>query len=199
MRRKTFSLLFLLSALVGAIAQEPYFPRGVLDSNAHGDSFRSEWYSKHLKALEEPSLLQIAKRSKAESYRFVWLRTFDHPVVVRVDIESSDSAELTTKVMSGAGGYEPGKLIENTSRPLMQQQTKKFLATIERLQFWKLPTHEELETAGCDGAQWIIEGIKDGDYHVVDRWTPQKGAVYDLGLMFVFGLAQMEIPKDQLY
>lgn len=194
----TFALLLSLSA-GAALAQEPYFPQGVLEDNSQGDSFRSKWYSKHLKALEEPSLLQKSKGSSAESYRFVWLRTFHHPVIVRVDIQANGGAKLTTKVSNGAGGYEPGKLVENTSRPLPQRQTEKLLATIQRLQFWELPTHETPETVGCDGSQWIIEGIKAGKYHVVDRWTPAKGPVRDLGLMFVFGLAQMKIPREQLY
>jgi len=199
MRGRTFLLLLLLCALGAACAQEPYFPQGVLEDNAQGDSFRSDWYSKHLKALEEPSLLQKSKDSTAESYRFVWLRTFHHPIIVRVDIQANGGAELTTKASSGAGGYEPGKLVENTSRPLTQKQIEGFLATIQRLQFWELPTHETPETVGCDGSQWIIEGIKNGKYHVVDRWTPTKGAIHDLGLTFVFGLAQMRIPKEQLY
>jgi hypothetical protein len=199
MSARTVALLLLLCGLGAAFAHEPYFPQGVLEDNAQGDSFRSGWYSKHLKALEEPSLLQKSKGSSAESYRFVWLRTFHHPIIVRVDVRADGSAELTTKVSNGAGGYEPGKLIENTSRPLTQRQTETFLATIQRLQFWDLPTHETPETVGCDGSQWIVEGIKDGKYHVVDRWTPAKGAVHDLGLAFVFGLAQMKIPKEQLY
>jgi hypothetical protein len=199
MQGRTFALPLLLYALTTLLAQEPYFPKGVLEDNAQGDLFRSQWYSKHLKALEEPSLFQMAKGSSAESYRFVWLRTFDHPVIVRVDIKTDRNGEITTKLSSGAGGYEPGKLIENTTRPLTQRQTEKFLVTIQRLQFWELPTHDTPNTVGCDGAQWIIEGIKGGKYHVVDRWTPGKGAVHDLGLSFVFGLAQMKIPKDQLY
>jgi hypothetical protein len=103
---------------------------------------------------------------------------------------------LTTKVSSGAGGYEAGKLVENTSRSLTHRETEKSLATIQRLQFWELPSHEIPETAGADGAQWIIEGVRHGKYHVVHRWSPANGAVHDLGLLFVFGLAQMRIPKD---
>lgn len=199
MHPKGLVFLLLLCALSAAHSQDSYFPQGIIDDKAQGDSFRSQWYSKHLKALEEPSLFQMAKTSKAEAYRFVWLRTFHHPVIVRVDIQPNGNGQLTTKVSSGAGGYEPGKLIENTSRPLTRPQVDKFLATIQGLQFWKLPTHENPETAGCDGAQWIIEGVKNGEYHVVDRWSPSKGTVHDLGLMFVFGLAQMRLPKDEVY
>jgi hypothetical protein len=63
-----------------------YFPQGVLEDNAQVDSFLSGWYSKHLKALEEPFLFLESERSSAESYRFVWLRTFHHPVILRVGI-----------------------------------------------------------------------------------------------------------------
>jgi hypothetical protein len=200
MHARTFAFFLLWLGVLGvALAQRAYFPKGVLQDSDQGDSFRSNWYSKHLKALDEPSLFQESKGSGAESYRFVWLRTFHHPVVVRLDIQANGGAALTTKVSNGAGGYGPGTLVENTSRPLTKRQTERFLATIQRLQFWELPTHETPETAGCDGSQWIIEGIKDGKYHVVDRWTPATGAVHDLGLTFVFGLAQMRIPKDQLY
>jgi hypothetical protein len=62
-RRITLSLLFLLCSLAAALGQEPYFPQGVLEDNSQGDSFRSNWYSKHLKALGEPSLFQMAKDS----------------------------------------------------------------------------------------------------------------------------------------
>lgn len=86
-------------------AQETYFPKGVLSSDARGDLFRANWYSKHLKALEEPSLLGLAKNPSLQSYRFVWLRTFHHPVIVRLDIMADGTGDLTVKVASGAGGY----------------------------------------------------------------------------------------------
>jgi hypothetical protein len=127
-----------------------------------------------LKALEESSLLQMAQNSSGKSYRFVWLRTFHHPVVVRVDVRADGIGELTSK-------------------------TERFLATIKKAHFWELPTHETPATEGCDGSQWIIEGVKNGKYHALDRWTPGKGAVQALGLAFALGLAQMRIPKGQFY
>jgi len=26
---------------------------------------------------------------------------------------------------------------------------------------------------GVDGARWVLEGVKNGEYHVVDRWSPE--------------------------
>jgi hypothetical protein len=54
MRARKFVLLLWLGVLGAVFAQEPYFPQGVLENNPQGHSFRSNWYSKHLKALEEP-------------------------------------------------------------------------------------------------------------------------------------------------
>ena len=36
-----------------------------------------------------------------------------------------------------------------------------------------MPTEDS--RLGNDGAQWILEGMKDGRYHVVDRWSPDGG------------------------
>ncbi len=198
MNQKAIILLVLVAAL-SLSAQEPYFPKGALGDDPRGDLFRADWYSKDLKALQEPSLFQLAKNPSLESYRFVWLRTFHHPVIVRLNLRSDGTGDLTTKVSSGAGGYAPGHVIENKSRPVTREEVEKFLARVRQGQFWDLPSHESPDAAGLDGSQWIIEGVKEGKYHVVDRWTPGKGPVHELGLILAVDLAQMKIPKDQLY
>ena len=43
-----------------------------------------------------------------------------------------------------------------------------------------MPSAEE-RTDGVDGAQWLVEGIKDGRYHLVDRWSPTDGPVRQSG------------------
>jgi hypothetical protein len=55
---------------------------------------------------------------------------------------------------------------------------------------------------GLDGAQWIIEGIKGGEYHVIDRWSPEPAAgdaAYILGTMMVFDLARLRIKQSEIY
>ena len=44
------------------------------------DAFRQEWYSKHLNAMGEPRLPDVPN----EAYRFLWLRTFEDPIMVRL-------------------------------------------------------------------------------------------------------------------
>jgi hypothetical protein len=195
MRVTAFAVLFL--SVITLYAQDNYFPKDALSSYDRVAASRARWYSDQLRALDERSLLEAANNPSVQSYRFVWLRTFHHPVTVRLDIRVDGTGELTSKIASGAGGYKPGKLIENKSRILSKEQTNKFLDQVKDAGFWELPSYEE--NFGVDGSQWIIEGVKDGKYHVVDRWTPAKGPVRDLGAALAFTLAELKIPKDELY
>src|SRR4051794_4648903 len=103
-----------------------FFPKSSLD--LRGDDFKAKWYSAQLHALQEPSLLTLAKQEHAESYRFLWLRTFHHPISVRVDLQADGSWNLVTKVASGAGGYSPGSLTTNTSRKLTALEAQSLLS-----------------------------------------------------------------------
>jgi hypothetical protein len=146
-----------------------YFPDSSLDLRR--DHFKRDWYSTQLNALQEPSLYQMGKVSNSESY--LWLRTFHHPVAVRADVKPDGTGMLTTKITSGAGGYRPGTITENRSQLLSKEQISTFLAKVDDVQFWKAPNPVN-DQRGTDGSQWIIEGLKNGRYHVVDRWSPAK-------------------------
>src|SRR5271157_5507522 len=121
MRVNAFAVVLLVTLAMSA--QDNYFPKGSLSSYDRVDIGRARWYSAQLRALDELSLLEEAKNPSLQSYRFVWLRTFHHPVTVRLDIMADGTGRLTTKTANGAGGYEPGKLIESRSRSLTQEQT----------------------------------------------------------------------------
>src|SRR5690606_3456867 len=75
----------------------------------------SNWYSQHLYAMKEPLLFN--GETKKEIYRFTWLRTFHNPIAIRIERINSQYY-LYWKRLSGAGGYEPGNLIEEKSREL---------------------------------------------------------------------------------
>jgi len=169
---------------------------GALRDDARVDKTKAHWYTDQLKALDEPSLLEETKESSLESYRFLWLRTFHHPVAVRLDIKGDGSGRLTIKIANGAGGYKPGK-IENTAHSMEREQIEKFLGQVKNLGFWDLPSYDT--TMGFDGSEWIIEGARDGKYHVANRWTPDKGPVHRLGMTLAMTLANLKIPKNELY
>jgi hypothetical protein len=44
---------------------------------------------------------------------------------------------------------------------------------LAKANFWHLPVRDERN--GLDGSTAIIEGVKDGKYQVVNRWSPKRG------------------------
>jgi hypothetical protein len=161
------------------------------------DEFRTQWYGTFLKAFDEPSLWERSMNGPAQAYRFTWLRTFHHPVVIRIEVRSNGICELTIKVGLGSGGYDPGKLIRNETSPLTKEQSEWFLNQVN-LKLWNEP-HERDTPSGDDGAQWIIEGVKNGQYRIEDRWSPAAGPIHDLGISMAIGLAGLKIPKEEIY
>lgn len=193
---RTLCLWAVAISLLAIPCYSQFFPKSSLDSR--GDDFKAEWYSAQLKALNEPSLFALTKVNDAESYRFLWLRTFHHPVAIRLDRQVDGTWTLTTKVGSGAGGYKPGQLVTDKSRKLTAQEIQAFLAKVQGDQFWSAPNPVN-DQAGTDGSQWIIEGAKAGKYHVVDRWMPKNGPARDLGMFLAFDLAKLSIPNGEIY
>lgn len=180
---------------------QTFFPPGAFaPDNVNEDSIRSKWYSEHLTALKEPSLFESKQDGAAQSYRFLWLRTFNHPVAVRVLIHADGSGTLVTKMADGMGGYEPGNLIVDKTEPLPADRVKKFSEELQHLGYWTLPGLPGRETiVGADGSRWVIEGIRHGTYHLVDRWSPQDGPVRELGLYFLRDLSGVSLKDEKIY
>jgi hypothetical protein len=198
------SLVIMAVAVLGmlpSLGQSPkptvkYFPSASLDLRQ--DHFKSDWYSAQLDALQEPSLYQMASTPDAESYRFLWLRSFHHPVAVRLDVKADGTSVLVSKIASGAGGFRPGVLSEHQSHLLSKEETSAFISKVKESGFWKAPNPVN-DQRGTDGSQWIIEGVKGGHYHVVDRWSPTSGVARELGLVMAFDLAKISVPTNDVY
>ena len=177
-----------------AMDKESFFPPKLLAQDVPGNQFRNNWYSKHLSAMKEESLYS-PEDEWVESYRFLWLRTFHHPVAVRI-WKCGSVRFISVKELDGAGGYEPGNLIFDRKRELTPDEWSGFLRHLEDSCYWQLPSRDD--GGGFDGAQWIFEGVKGGRYHVVDRWTPQNGSYRELCL-YVLKLSGLKVDASELY
>lgn len=205
-------LLFAVTAVLfvtqKSATQIDYFPPGILDEAPQSSQFKEQWYSDQLRALKEPSLWQLSKTQKAQTYRFLWLRSFHHPISVRLDVVEDGTAVVTTKITSGQGGDERRKLIVNKSHSLTKEQTASFLDLINEAGFWDLATYaqgvvgpdgKKIVEVDVDGAEWILEGVKDGKYKIADRWSPEKGPVRALGLTMLINLAKLKLLYEEVY
>jgi hypothetical protein len=187
------------------IARDPpdthpqYFPEGIFhDSSESGgfQGFKERWYAKHLRSMLEPSLSEASKDNSLVAYRFLWLRTFHSPIAIRLTVHLDGTGSLTGKMTNGKGGYNPGNLTLNESLELTKAQVAEFLGLLRRASFWSAPSEDG--TGGNDGAQWVLEGVENGRYHIVDRWSPKKSDFEDVCL-YLFEQSKIRLEAKEIY
>ncbi|MCV5690214.1 hypothetical protein OFN32_39010, partial [Escherichia coli] len=71
----------------------------------------------------------------------------------------------------------------DADRVLGSSRTRILLEALTRIGFWDLPADEGRGELGFDGSQWIIEGVKDGKYHRIERWN--GGEIRDWALLLM--------------
>jgi|GEM_PF-1196044 len=121
-----------------------------------------------LTKMREPSLFVLVK-SQAEAYRFIWIRSFSPTVAVRI-VRTPLSTLLVVREREGTGRYPEGADADVEIRELTPEQWHCFEVLVASTEFWEMsPT---IADGGPDGAEWIVEGVRDDKYHVVKRWSP---------------------------
>lgn len=140
-----------------------------------------EYLSDALSSAQEPPLVEIVgENSETSAFRFIWLRSFHAPVIVRVVSGSDGRAQLTAKLMTGLGGYDLGKVDAVVDRPLSTAEVGRFRAVMDKARI--AGVQSSTCDLGCDGATWLVEAIDDGIYRYLERWSPEDGPIRDLGL-----------------
>jgi hypothetical protein len=104
------------------------------------------------------------------------------------------------KVLSGQGGYEPGHAILDRNIKVPKDAVNRFLELLQKADFWNLATEQqESNVVGVDGAQWIMEGVTGGRYHVVDRWSPGEGPFRKAALFLAINLGDLNPRYQEVY
>jgi hypothetical protein len=172
-----------------AVASSGYFPTVADSAGARCDpegisESHDQWYSKHLRAAGEPSLFEASRSPRppgAATYRFTWLRSFHHPVVIRVETGSNGEARLIAKELSGHGGYGPGEIRRHMQRKLSPDETRRLGSALAATRLLTWPARDCSGIIGLDGAHWIVEARDRTGYHLVDRWSPERGPMREVG------------------
>ena len=191
------------------LPNQQYFPTGVFDTP---HSFRERWYSSTLSALREPSLFALRNDKSIQVYRFLWLPSFQRPISIRLTINADGTGSIVTRSVDSHAGLlarptsDTGKLIRDTTIGVDHAQTKEVLAQLQHLAFWSMPTEEEQAAPPslgavsggrpfrqliADGSQRIFEGLRDGEYHAVDRVSPDHNS-YSRLCKYLFRLGKVE-------
>jgi hypothetical protein len=103
-------------------------------------------------------------------FRLLWFPTFDRPTSIRISL-SGDRAAVTTRRLSGKGGYEWGGFNSESARSISINEWLHLEKTVDEGCFW-YAAFGIREVPVTDGSLWIFEGRKDGRYNFVERTTP---------------------------
>lgn len=175
---------------------------GALPFSLVPDPRRRCWYSGHLDAVEERPLRE-AIADGGEAYRFLWLRTFHRPVMIRV-VARNGQIVLDAKETDGTGGYAPGGLSRTERRILSSTEWNVVLAAVDVSGLW---SGDAGETSAClDGSQWILEGVRGTEHRLLDiqgcaantELTAPRPPAYRPGEVLM-QLARIRAPADETY
>jgi hypothetical protein len=125
-----------------------------------------------------------------EAYRFVWDSSFDGLASVYI---GRSGEVVTLRARRSIFSFAADPVAEHILQ-LSPDQWDNF--QVAAANFWSLDRFSE-QPAGLDGAQWSIEGRREGIYHAVHRWSPSD-SVRELGEVFV-GLAGAPLATVHLY
>jgi hypothetical protein len=123
------------------------------------------FYARYLEQLGELPLISESD-SGGECYRLLHAPSFLHKTLVRVELTGTG-----TVAAKAFGGSRAGpKLVFNESRTIASVEMQKLRAMIEGVHFWRMAAADG--HMGLDGEDWILEGRRDRQHHVVNRWSP---------------------------
>jgi hypothetical protein len=144
-----------------------YFPPGTFTRRA-GD-FTLRIYSNGMYALGEKPLWP-ATETKESTYRLTYLPTFGDATVVSLTVMPDGHGQIAIKSMDRDNETVTIERISAVSN----ENVLPFLSTLNRAHFWEASTELPAPRGRhrTDGEEWILEDVKDGDYHVAVRWSP---------------------------
>jgi len=188
-------LLYLPFAPAQACPDRPaadcYFPKSPDDGEQVLSDFERSWYAQHLDAMREPPIGQL----DGDTWRFLWLRTFHHPVSVRIEAVQGQ-LRLTAIELDGAGGYAPGNVRRRIESILGQEDASTFRRSLEAAEIWSVPV--AIDVNGLDGAEWVFEFRQSDRYRIVHRWSPDAHPMRELGLAFLRATG-WDYPEHDIY
>lgn len=153
------------------------------------------WYSTELYALGEKPLPGYTKDANAEVYRLMILPTWGNAIAVGIQ-RKGQQYSLSARRLDGQAGYAPGKLIETKDTDLDAGDSKILERLIENLDFFTLPMDDHV--SGMDGDEWMLEGVSQGRYHVIERWCAASYNPRKRGLTAFIAFGKFLLHKSAL-
>lgn len=93
---------------------------------------------------------------------------FSGPTVITLSVSGDGNARIAIKSSYHSRDFKFTKVDE--TRSVTSDELARILAQLDHSHFWIMPV--DLPSASVTGADWVMEGVKDGDYRTVVRRCP---------------------------
>lgn len=114
----------------------------------------SKWIEIQLINLKEKCLFNKELEEDVTIYRFTWLRSFSHPIAIRIE-NSEKRVMLYWKIGKSLGGYDPKGLKKSGKKKLNKNEWEAFIDLVVKSDFDNLPNEKGFPV--IDGATWTLE------------------------------------------
>lgn len=173
------SVVFALALLSGCTALahvQRYVPSTGWEDEWFAEHYE-EWIGGQLRAMEEPSLLSPGEGLSQRTFRLLVLPSSAPAYAYRIE-QSTSGAWLRWVKLDGRGGFEPGKIAQEGTRPLTNPELEELNLLIKRADLPTLPRHEqEAPTMICaDGTSYVFEQRAPGSHTFFTRHECEVGA-----------------------
>ena len=139
-----------------------YFP----PAESGGPTPSLAWsFSRGLYALKEKPLWPPSSASEP-IYRVTAFPASTFPRSVTLTVMPDQTGQIKFR----ATDAQRQNISVDSTRTISSQEVAGLMEALIRIQFWQLPTNAP--QLGLDGADFILEGVQEGKYHIVVRWCP---------------------------
>jgi hypothetical protein len=161
-----------------------YFPERTFDARADvHNEVTLKWFGADLAAADEP-VLSCPRPGQPEAYRLLFSPSFADTWIVRVERTAGGAELQATRLPESSDVPTKARPKERRQRHLSPADWTRLTAAVAAADFWNMPSPET--RLGLDGQTWVVEGVRPGAYHAVERWEPQDGIPYRaLGATFL--------------
>jgi hypothetical protein len=158
------------------------------------DSFHAAWYGGVLRSMREPPFAGAQIPAGASLLRFLWLRSFDPQIAVRV-FSAPRHCTVTTTVIAMSEvewsapdskavelelSTRPGKVLRRDSVEVPVRLCTGLRAQTTAAKLWSGAIIDT--TAGEDGSDWVLEVVDATGYHLAERWSPDSNRALEFRL-----------------
>jgi hypothetical protein len=171
---------------------QQYFPPGVFGQ----DAYYEHWYTSLLAAMREPSLFETARKSETTEYRLL-IGLNDRALSFRLELLVDGTGELTVaRVIFNSG--KPDSVLLNHRVQVSAESVHELQTLLQKADFWKSDTEEKRDKGHywTDGMRWVLEGVSNREYHVVDRLSP-KHSDFARACIFLIALTPMNLEEGK--